>query len=59
VAEEMAIDVAKANTRYSTIRTKFSKYLLKLKLRSGSGATAVLEPQFEHLRWLVCHIDQR
>ena len=42
-------------TRYWTIRTKFSKHLSKLKLPSGSGAEVALNREYEELRWLVSH----
>ena len=48
-----------AQKRYSTIRTRFSKYLKDLKLPSGSGNEIVLKPQFEGLRWLISHIRPR
>ena len=46
--------------RYSNIRTTFGRYLGKLKAPSGSGRDEIsLKPQWEHLRWLITHIEHR
>lgn len=60
VSEKCSCEVASAQTRYRTIRTKLGKYLAKLKLPSGSGHQGgVLKPEFESLRWLVSHIKSK
>lgn len=46
--------------RYESIRTTFSRYLKKRKPPSGSGSDmVVLEPKYEHLRWLTSFIKSR
>ncbi|CAB3999548.1 Hypothetical predicted protein [Paramuricea clavata] len=46
--------------RYESIRTTFSRYLKKCKPPSGSGSDmVVLEPKYEHLRWLTSFIKSR
>ena len=51
-----------AKRRYNTIRTRFSKYIRKLRsVRSGSGRDAVpeIKGEFEHLRWLLTYKKHR
>ena len=53
-------DVNTCKQRYENIRTTFSRYLKKCKLPSGSGSdVVVLEPKYEHLRWLCSFIKSR
>ena len=60
---ELALGVSipgSALKRYSTIRTRFSKYLRDLQLPSGSGtASIILKPEYESLRWLITHITHK
>ena len=45
---------------YESIRTSFSRYLKRSKPPSGSGSDdVVLDPKYEHLRWLVTFIKAR
>ena len=56
------IDWAEAQTRYNSIRTNFSKYIKRQRsIRSGSGIGDVpeIKPEYEHLRWLLTHIQHR
>ena len=40
-------------TRYNAIRTDFSRYLKRLKGKSGSGISdVIIGAKYEHLRWL-------
>ena len=53
-------DVNKCKQRYDSVRTTFSRYLKKCKPPSGSGSdVVVLEPKYEHLRWLCSFIKSR
>ena len=53
-------DVPSIKTRYQSLRTKFSKYILGLKAASGSGADDVtIKASFESMRWLLNHITHR
>ena len=46
--------------RYFNIRTTFGRYLGKLKAPSESERDEIsLKPQWEHLRWLITHIEHR
>lgn len=59
---ELSIDWAEAQTRYNSIRTNFSKYIKRQRsIRSGSGIGDVpeIKPEYEHLRWLLTHIQHR
>lgn len=54
------LDVNTCKQRYESIRTTFSRYLKKCKPPSGSGSdVVVLEPKYEHLRWLCSFIKSR
>ena len=56
ISETLGITVEQAKTRYSTIRTNFSKYIKKQRsIRSGSGRDDVpeIKKECEHLRWLL------
>ena len=62
VSLTLGIEADEAKRKYNTIRTRFSKYIRKLKsIRSGSGRDAVpeIKGEFEHLRWLVTYIKHR
>ena len=60
IANELHITVKKAEDRYKNVRTVFGRYLKGLKPPSGSGRDSiVIKPEFEHLRWLITHIDHR
>ena len=58
----LGIEVDEAKRGYNTIRTRFSKYIRKLRsVTSGSGRDAVpeIKGEFEHLRWLLTYVKHR
>eukprot|EP00794_Sanderia_malayensis_P013138 gene13138-14491_t len=59
---ELKLDWTEAQKRYNSIRTNFSKYIKRQRsIRSGSGIGDVpeIKPEYEHLRWLLTHIQHR
>ena len=62
ISAKLGIELEYAKRRYNSIRTKFSKYLKRVKsTQSGSERNDLLEirEEFEHLRWLLVHIKHR
>ena len=59
IEQAMKLEAGDALKRYSTVRTRFSKYLKSLQLPSGSGNTVTLNSEYESLRWLICHIKPK
>ena len=58
IATKLEVEVKDIMDRYSSIRTVFGRYLKKLKPPSGSGRDSVeIKPEFEYLKWLICHIE--
>ena len=58
ISKIFGIGVEEVQTRYKSIRTKFSKYVTPIKCtRSGAGRSDLPEirEDYEHLRWLITH----
>ena len=60
VSEKVGFPVEMCTTRYTSIRTQFSRYIKDIRPPSGAGRESIsLKKEFEHLRWLICHIKHR
>ena len=60
IAERLHETIDSVKRRYETIRTEFSRYLSKMRGRSGSGAGDLgVNPKYEHLLWLKPFIISR
>ena len=60
IATKLVITTEDVGRHYKSQRSNFGKYLKSLQVPSGSGRDKVkLDPDQEHLRWLICHIEQR
>ena len=56
------VEMCTRPTRYTSIRrpTQFSRYIKDIRPPNGAGKESIsLKKEFEHLRWLICHIKQR
>ena len=58
---KLGISEVEAQTRYKTIRTKFSKYIKGMRGKSVSGRSELpeLKEEYEYLRWLAVHFKHR
>ena len=61
IAELLETTTEEVERRYKSIRTAFSRYLSKQRLKSGSGLSDIpnINQRFENLGWLVTHITSR
>ena len=61
IAELLETTTEEVERRYKTIRTAFSRYLSKQKLKSGSGVSDIpnIDQRFENLGWLTIHMTSR
>ncbi|XP_065177935.1 uncharacterized protein LOC135808640 [Sycon ciliatum] len=61
VCKETGLPLNEVQKRYSTVRTRLSRYLKSLYESSGEGWTDDLPMprEFEHVRWLIVHIRHR
>ena len=62
ISKKLGIEKTEVKTRYSNIRTKFSKYIKKRRsLTSGFGRCdmPLIRDELEHPRWLLPHITHR
>ena len=61
ISDELKYTVEEAERRYKSIPTAFSRYLSKVKGRSGAGSTDVgpVDSRSGHMRWLISFIKSR
>ena len=60
IAQKLNMTPKEAECKYNSQRTMFGRYIKQLKPASGAGRESVIvKPEFEHMRWLICHIDHR
>ncbi|CAB4038117.1 PREDICTED: uncharacterized protein LOC107358483 [Paramuricea clavata] len=61
IAKLLETTTEEVERRYKNIRTAFSRYLAKQKLKSGSGLSDIpnINPRFENLGWLLIHMSSR
>ena len=60
IATKLGITTEDVGRHYKSQRSNFGKYLNSLEVPSGSSRDKVkLDPEQEHLRWLICHIAPR
>ena len=60
IATKLGITTEDVSRHYKSQRSNFGKYLNSLEVPSGSSRDKVkLDPEQEHLRWLICHIAPR
>ena len=60
IATKLGITTEDVGRHYKSQMSNFGKYLHSLQVPSGSSRDKVkLDPDQEHLRWLICHIEPR
>ena len=60
IADITKMTVKECEQKYSSQRTMFGRYIKTLQVPSGSGRESLdIKPEWEHLRWLITHINHR